>query len=406
MARNALTAARSTLTTPRTTLASVQNLLLRSNEFDNALWTKTNCSILANQAFNPLDGTLTADAFVEDVNAGVLTNRIVSQNYASFKVGTRFAFSSYYKNIDPAVPCVLVTLNSGGSGPIFNLVNGTVNDGTIGRIEAVPGWPGWYKCTALLVMTAASFNIQTYSAVSFSIISHVGTGGAVFYMANAQLAQGNHTGAYVATTTTKVDNGATRSKVYTNQNLLVQSDSLNSASWSLLNATVAFNQVAHPITGLTTVDLISDAVGVGLSYRVQQVPSPALAARVHTFSSIVKVFGTQWMFLSVNGGTKAAWFDIINGVVGVISSGATSKIVAIPNQAGWYRVSITFTATPADSRVALYPTSGDGISTYNGDGTRKFYSCSRRIVAANWEGPECPTTTSIVNTGDIRSLVL
>jgi hypothetical protein len=40
------------------------NLLLRSQEFDNAIWTKDNCTVTANNTIAP-DGTMTADKIVE-----------------------------------------------------------------------------------------------------------------------------------------------------------------------------------------------------------------------------------------------------------------------------------------------------------------------------------------------------
>lgn len=64
---------------------SVVNLLLRSEEFDNASWAKTRVQpfgsgSVANAIAAP-DGTLTADKLVEDTTAS--NNHFIGQNYTS-----------------------------------------------------------------------------------------------------------------------------------------------------------------------------------------------------------------------------------------------------------------------------------------------------------------------------------
>jgi hypothetical protein len=81
---------------------AVTNLMLRSEEFDNAAWTKTRSSITSNTIVTP-DGTLTGDKLVEDTTAS--NTHQVSQSvsltagthtYSIFaKAGERSVFANF-----------------------------------------------------------------------------------------------------------------------------------------------------------------------------------------------------------------------------------------------------------------------------------------------------------------------
>ncbi|TFH07275.1 MAG: hypothetical protein E4H07_09315, partial [Nitrosomonadales bacterium] len=65
---------------------AVTNLLLRSEEFDNASWAKIAVTVLANQIQSPI-GTLTADEIIEDSSTG---NHYVTGSFASSVSGTAY----------------------------------------------------------------------------------------------------------------------------------------------------------------------------------------------------------------------------------------------------------------------------------------------------------------------------
>jgi hypothetical protein len=69
------------------------NLLLRSEEFDNASWSKSNVTITANQTNSP-DGNLNADLAVFDNT--VLEKRV--QVLMSLANSTTYTFSCFFKN--------------------------------------------------------------------------------------------------------------------------------------------------------------------------------------------------------------------------------------------------------------------------------------------------------------------
>lgn len=73
--------------------AGTTNSLLRSEEVDNASWTKTNCTITANATTGP-DGTSTADAMFETVTSG---QHRIEQAIVKTSSTTAWSFSFYIK---------------------------------------------------------------------------------------------------------------------------------------------------------------------------------------------------------------------------------------------------------------------------------------------------------------------
>ncbi len=71
------------------------NLLLRSQEFDNAAWVKQNCTVTASGTTDPLGGS-TAERIVEDAVAGV--GRYVAQSNA-WVAGTTYVISAHFREV-------------------------------------------------------------------------------------------------------------------------------------------------------------------------------------------------------------------------------------------------------------------------------------------------------------------
>jgi hypothetical protein len=125
------------------------NGLLRSDQFDNAAWTKTNATITANDAVAP-DGTSTADALVEDATSGghqvsqSMTVTSAAQDLCcSFRVkaGTRSWAAIGISDFTAHGKTVYVNLSTGALGS-------TVTDGsnvTNSRAFVVDEGNGWYR---------------------------------------------------------------------------------------------------------------------------------------------------------------------------------------------------------------------------------------------------------------------
>lgn len=159
------------------------NFLTRSDEFDNSAWTKTGCSITANNTASPI-GSVIADTLVENTANSA---HEVAQSYSSI------TSSSVYLTLAAAVKangrnfCWLQMSEGSGSTAVyhyFNLSTGAVgNTGATGsnwanrRTSIVNLGNGWYYCA----LTARKTNSATSVTARIGAGSADGTG---FYTGN------------------------------------------------------------------------------------------------------------------------------------------------------------------------------------------------------------------------------
>ena len=182
------------------------NTILRSQEFDNAYWTKQNASIVINSTTSP-DGTLNASKLVEDtsnsrhyINA---TNTIVTatQQTASIYIKaagrTKFALSEEIAT---------------GAYASFNLANGTVLDqnGISAKITALTN--GWFKCEYTINSTIFFLlrivllpNSYTSGGVNGT---YTGDGTSGVFLYGTQLEAGSYATSYIPTVASAVTRNA------------------------------------------------------------------------------------------------------------------------------------------------------------------------------------------------------
>lgn len=123
------------------------NILNRSEEFDNAAWTKTNCSIIANTQISPV-GTLTADTLRIPIDGVAGRHRLAQSSI--FASNTTYTTSYYLKKANHRwVQLVYVLGDFGGNAwANFDLEDGVIGNmgpGTIAAIEDTGN--GWYRCS-------------------------------------------------------------------------------------------------------------------------------------------------------------------------------------------------------------------------------------------------------------------
>lgn len=110
--------------------AAATNLILRSQQLDNAYWLKSAVTISADAAVAP-DGTTTADKIVEDVSTGL---HLIESTAETIADGV-LTISQYAQQAGRSVILFLV---SGGAASVYSFVN--LAAGTAGAVTSEAGW--------------------------------------------------------------------------------------------------------------------------------------------------------------------------------------------------------------------------------------------------------------------------
>ena len=183
------------------------NLLLRSEEFDNVYWGKTNVTVTSNTVIAP-DGTLTGDKLIPSTDAN--QHSLVAPDIPA---GT-YAWSAYFKSaeyIHAAITCF-----DGASykvATLYDLENGTIVNSAVGSTSTItPVGNGWFRCTVSATLATGSLyggaqyrpNIGGVSAVEGT----AGDGYSGIYICGASLEQGSFSTSYIKTEASQVTRSA------------------------------------------------------------------------------------------------------------------------------------------------------------------------------------------------------
>jgi hypothetical protein len=155
------------------------NLVPRSQEFDNASWTKGGASISANATTAP-DGTTTADLLTENTSTGD------HRAFQSVTVpnATACCFSVYLKPNGRS----LVQLTFAGVGDVvFNISTGAVSTTLNGSGEMTAAANGWYRCVLKFTTATTSYNAQVRLVSTGTTSSYTGDGASGVYVWGAQV---------------------------------------------------------------------------------------------------------------------------------------------------------------------------------------------------------------------------
>jgi hypothetical protein len=367
----------------RTALAE-QNLVLQSQAFDTASWTKTNVTATADSTTAP-DGTTTADSIITTA-----TNAVHRVQQITTGVGA-FTFSVFVKANGYSKVGMWDSATTGAYAA-FDLSTGAVLDSGAGAssvtITALTN--SWYRISFVATMTASiGFAIQVLDpAYTTGGINNAwladGTSGVFLW--GAQLEQRSTVTAYNVTTTQPITtyipvletaaagvarfdhNPVTFESLgllveQQSTNLLLQSEDLDT-TWSETRATLSLNSVVAP-NGTLTADVLIASTDNNTHFTTQTFTGTAVS---HTFSAYAKANGLNHVALRLfNGSTQVglAYYNLSTGATGTVTAG-TASIQAVGN--GWYRCSLTATlAASASCTADIFLANADNTNSFAGN---------------------------------------
>lgn len=179
---------------------------------------------------------------------------------------------------------------------------------------------------------------------------------------------------------------------YAPHNLVLQSQTIDNASWTKTDASVTANAAAAP-DGTITADLLYPSTS-GTYRAIVQGPS-GVSGAVYTASFYVKASGFRWVVVgTVAGANVGAYFDLQNGLVGTVAAGVTASITSVGN--GWYRCSATSTSASATIYSVLTVVDADGGITATASGTNGVYVWGAQLSVGPYPLEYTPTTSAAV----------
>jgi hypothetical protein len=193
----------------RATPKEFQNLLVRSEEFDDASWSLLNASVSRNVTTGPF-GAQDADALVDTaanvqhrIGQGAANN---SGKCVALSVWAKAAARSWMLMAIDNTNQAWFNLATGAVGTVQVFGNGPTNVATIDSYGS-----GWYRCTiARQWAPNSNQNVYFWASTADGSASYLGDGTAAIYLYGAQFCRANWAGAYQITTAATVDTGPIR----------------------------------------------------------------------------------------------------------------------------------------------------------------------------------------------------
>lgn len=379
----------------------IRNLLRFSEDFTQSIWVRSNTTVIPNTNLNPFGEN---KSYYINEGSGATGSRSITQANSVFSSNT-YSISWYIKKADNTWIQLAGggafgnsawrnfnfdtgLFGNGGSLGIWSLsaltngywlinfigkpiINGSDNTATIfgnNNIDSVNRGPSY---------SGSDRNIVDIAAIQFET-SYTGT---KYQRTTDTIVDFNFTRATSTRVTNK--NGVIEDSCY---NLIQRSEEFENAYWSKLNTTVSANVILAP-NGTLTADKLIDNTTNGLHETFVATGVPLI---MQTQSIWMKSAGRNWGQLAL-GNSNGAYFDLINGVIGTISSATTASMIPYPN--GWYLCSVS--AIPNNTNFNILIANGDLINNFIGDGVSGIYIWGAQLTIGSTPRPYLKTTNRL-----------
>ena len=181
-------------------------------------------------------------------------------------------------------------------------------------------------------------------------------------------------------------------------NRLQYSEQFDNAYWTKDKAAVASNAATAPDGTLTADLLYTTTSGVAYLYT----GLGGISSASYTTTIYLKSAGFTWAFVFAAQGNHYAFFNLVNGTVGTQTFGITAASIS-PVGNGWYRCSVTQTATYLSFHVGAADANGSATSTPSG--TSGIYIWGVQLEAGAFPTSYIPTTSATVTrAADVASI--
>jgi hypothetical protein len=410
------------------------NLLQYSEEFDDAAWTKTNCTITANDAVSP-DGYTNADKLVESSDVSAQTHQIRSST-TTIVTNQVYTYSIFAKSSGRGIQMRA----SRSDGSTFSTVNvdydltlGVVDSFFENNAEYVGSsiedyGNGWYRCILQMRFTdptniSQRMQVYTYNE-STNSVNYIGNGTSGVFIWGAQLETGSTATEYIPTTNSArttfagiTQDGTSASNVprldYSQgscpslllepqrTNTILRSQDLSNASWTKTNVTITQNAITSPIESFNS-DAIVENSGTNtvFGFHAASRPSGLTIGTTYSVSFFAKKITRDWCYFDDFNAFQTprvlVFFNLANGTVGTSQIGVLNpKMENYGN--GWYRCSFQFVAssTLIDYRIAS-ATSDNTVSYLGTIGQESISVTACQFEAGSYATSYIPTTSATV----------
>lgn len=384
---------------------SCYNLLSFSEQFDNAVWSKTDSTIIANSVIAP-NGTLTAESFMETATTNVHQISFISNTLTA--IGLTYTYSVYVKpNGRDIVSINFLSSRFGTNNTFFDLSNGiiTSQDGVSNAtIEILDnGWSRISITSTAIAIGGVSNECLMRPVISGTAISYLGDISKGLYIWGAQLTQGSTPRPYLRTTNRlnvpKLDysRGLGEPELLIERastNLALWSATFDNASWLKNVATVTANATISPDNTLTADILSQNGIASTFGRRVEQNVS---LSGTHTLSCYVKkkdLDGIRILIVDNSLSGHGAAFNTTTGdVISILNTAFNVKSEELPNE--WFRFSVS--ANIANIvRVDIALADASGSQSLNDTNTFGNYIWGAQVEAGSTATTYIPTTTATV----------